>query len=82
MTDAAVRVSGGRVLAYTETGKPGRVHGELDVLMPLAHSRHTSELIRDGVLRVLPAHGHMTPVSELPAIASALVRELARSKAR
>ena len=50
------------------------VHGELDLLMPLAHSRHTSELMRDAVLRVLPGHGHMTTVSELPAIASALVR--------
>jgi pimeloyl-ACP methyl ester carboxylesterase len=50
------------------------VHGELDLLMPLAHSRHTSELIRKAVLRVLPAHGHMTTVSELPGMASALVR--------
>jgi pimeloyl-ACP methyl ester carboxylesterase len=52
------------------------VHGELDVLMPLAHSRHTSEVIRDAVLRVLPGHGHMTTVSELPALAAAVARGL------
>ena len=53
------------------------VHGELDVLIPLAHSRHTSELVRGATLRVLPGHGHMTTVSELPSLASALARSLA-----
>ncbi len=48
------------------------VHGEFDALVPLAHSRHTSELIQGSQLRVLPGHGHMTTVSELPALASAL----------
>ena len=48
------------------------VHGELDMLIPLAHSRHTSELIPESRLRVLPGHGHMTTVSELPMLASAL----------
>ena len=50
------------------------VHGQLDALVPLAHSRHTSELIRRSILRVLPGHGHMTTVSELPELASALGR--------
>jgi pimeloyl-ACP methyl ester carboxylesterase len=53
------------------------VHGELDTLMPVAHSRHTSELIPGATLRVLPGHGHMTTVTELPAMASALARSLA-----
>jgi pimeloyl-ACP methyl ester carboxylesterase len=53
------------------------VHGEADVCVPLAHSRHTSELIRGSTLRVLPGHGHMTTVSELPAAASALARSWA-----
>jgi pimeloyl-ACP methyl ester carboxylesterase len=53
------------------------VHGESDVLVPLAHSRHTSELIRGSRLRVLAGHGHMTTVSELPAVASALARSVA-----
>ena len=50
------------------------VHGELDALLPLAHSRHTSEVIRGSSLRVLPGHGHITTVSELPALSSALAR--------
>jgi pimeloyl-ACP methyl ester carboxylesterase len=50
------------------------VHGALDLLMPLAHSRHTSELIRGANLRVLPGHGHMTTVSELPTLVAALLR--------
>lgn len=49
------------------------VHGELDAIVPLAHSRHSSELIPGSTLRVLPGHGHMTTVSELPTMASALV---------
>jgi pimeloyl-ACP methyl ester carboxylesterase len=53
------------------------VHGQLDTAVPMAHSRHTSELIPGSMLRVLPGHGHMTAVSELPTLASALVRSLA-----
>lgn len=53
------------------------VHGELDTLMPVAHSRHTSERIPGALLRVLPGHGHMTTVTELPAMASAFARSLA-----
>jgi pimeloyl-ACP methyl ester carboxylesterase len=48
------------------------VHGDSDVLIPLAHSRHTSERIRGSRLRVLPGHGHMTTLSELPALLAAL----------
>ncbi|MDQ4147319.1 MAG: alpha/beta hydrolase [Pseudomonadota bacterium] len=36
------------------------VHGELDTVLPLAHSCHTSELIPGSTLRVLPGHGHFT----------------------
>jgi pimeloyl-ACP methyl ester carboxylesterase len=52
------------------------VHGELDVLLPLAHSRHTSELIPGSSLRMLPGHGHISSISELPTLASALSRAL------
>lgn len=48
------------------------VHGELDTLLPLAHSRHTSELIPGSTLQLLPGHGHFTILGELPAMASAL----------
>lgn len=46
------------------------VHGELDRAVPLAHSRHTAELIAGSNLRLLPHHGHMTILSELPAFAA------------
>lgn len=47
-------------------------HGECDVLVPLAHSRHTSELIRRSRLHVLPGHGHVTILSELSALVCGL----------
>jgi pimeloyl-ACP methyl ester carboxylesterase len=50
------------------------VHGELDISIPLAHSRHTSQLIPGSTFRVLPGHGHLTTISDLPAMASALAR--------
>jgi pimeloyl-ACP methyl ester carboxylesterase len=48
------------------------VHGELDALVPLAHSRYTAARIPGATFRELPGHGHLTIVSELPALAAAL----------
>jgi pimeloyl-ACP methyl ester carboxylesterase len=53
------------------------VHGELDTLLPMAHSRHTAELIARSILRVLPGHGHFTILGELPTMASTLARTVA-----
>jgi pimeloyl-ACP methyl ester carboxylesterase len=53
------------------------VHGDSDAVVPLAHSRHTRELIPGSTLRVLPGHGHFTILAELPTAASALARSLA-----
>jgi pimeloyl-ACP methyl ester carboxylesterase len=50
------------------------VHGELDVLIPLAHARHTSEQIPASRLRALTGHGHMTTVAQLPELARDLTR--------
>jgi pimeloyl-ACP methyl ester carboxylesterase len=50
------------------------VHGELDHVVPPAHSRHTADLVPTATLRTLPGHGHLTVVAELPALASALAR--------
>jgi pimeloyl-ACP methyl ester carboxylesterase len=47
-------------------------HGELDTLLPMAHSRHTAELIPGASLHTYPGHGHLTILAELPRIASAL----------
>jgi pimeloyl-ACP methyl ester carboxylesterase len=52
------------------------VHGELDTLVPMAHSRHTARVIPTATLRTYPGHGHLTIVSELPGIASALARSI------
>jgi pimeloyl-ACP methyl ester carboxylesterase len=52
------------------------VHGELDLLLPHAHSRHTAELIPGSTLRVLHGHGHLSTVSELPTLASAPARAM------
>jgi pimeloyl-ACP methyl ester carboxylesterase len=49
------------------------VHGESDTLVPLAHSRHTAELITGSRFRPLAGHGHLTILSEFPGLASALV---------
>jgi pimeloyl-ACP methyl ester carboxylesterase len=50
------------------------VHGTSDALVPLAHSRHTSEVIPGSTMHVLQAHGHLTTVAELPSLASGLAR--------
>lgn len=52
---------------------PARIlHGALDRAVPLAHSRHTAERIGGSNLQILPGHGHMTILSELPIIAAEL----------
>lgn len=50
------------------------LHGELDTLLPLAHSRHTADLVPGAELRILPGHGHFTILGELPRTASSLMR--------
>ena len=50
------------------------VHGEEDDVIPVAHSVHTAEVVLGARLRILPNHNHFTILSELPTIASALVR--------
>lgn len=62
----------GRVIAPTDV-----VHGSADTLLPVAHSRHTAAVIPGSALRILQGHGHLSIVSELPALASALVRSVA-----
>ena len=52
------------------------VHGELDTLVPMAHSRHTAKLIPGSTFREFPGHGHLTIVSELPATVAALIRSV------
>jgi pimeloyl-ACP methyl ester carboxylesterase len=48
------------------------VHGEQDSLLPLAHSRHTAEIVPGSKLDVLPGHGHFTVLGELPRLVTEL----------
>jgi len=51
-------------------------HGELDTIIPVAHSRHTAELIPGSALRMLPGHGHITISSELPGLCAEVIQSL------
>ena len=52
------------------------VHGADDHLVPLAHSRHTAELIPGADLRIIDGRGHLSLVDEFPALATELVAPL------
>jgi pimeloyl-ACP methyl ester carboxylesterase len=61
----------------TEIIAPVRVvHGEEDTLVPIAHSRHTTELIPGAVLVTLPRHGHVSMFAEFPRLVADLVTSL------
>jgi pimeloyl-ACP methyl ester carboxylesterase len=48
-------------------------HGEADTLTPVAHARHTAALAPGARLTIWPNHGHLSLISEIPAIAADLV---------
>lgn len=52
------------------------VHGDSDNLLPIAHSRHTAELIAGSTFRTMAGHGHLTIVEEFQSLASELVWSL------
>jgi hypothetical protein len=41
-------------------------------VVPIAHSRHTANLVPRATLRTYPQHGHLSILSELPAVAANL----------
>jgi pimeloyl-ACP methyl ester carboxylesterase len=49
------------------------LHGETDTLVPLAHSRHTADVIPGAAFVVLPEHGHISLVGEMPRICADLI---------
>jgi pimeloyl-ACP methyl ester carboxylesterase len=56
---------------------PVRVlHGEDDSLLPLGHSRRNAEVITGAVLDVLPEHGHVSILREVPQVVEQLVASL------
>ncbi len=52
------------------------VHGADDRLVPIAHSRHTAELIPGSELRIVAGRGHLSLVDEFPALTSEIVGPL------
>jgi pimeloyl-ACP methyl ester carboxylesterase len=49
------------------------VHGEGDTLLPVAHARHTAEVVPGARLEVLAGHGHFSILGELSGIAASLL---------
>jgi pimeloyl-ACP methyl ester carboxylesterase len=49
------------------------LHGEADEIVPVAHARHTADVIPTANLRIWPEHGHLTIPSEVPSLAATLV---------
>jgi pimeloyl-ACP methyl ester carboxylesterase len=48
------------------------LHGEADTLVPIAHGRHTAEVIPTATLSTFPDHGHLSIMSEIPRLAAEL----------
>jgi len=52
---------------------PVRVlHGETDTLLPHAHSRFNAAAVPTATLEIVPEHGHISILGELPDFAAAL----------
>jgi pimeloyl-ACP methyl ester carboxylesterase len=52
------------------------LHGQADAIVPVAHARHTADLVPTASLRIWPEHGHLTIASEIPSLAATLVSGL------
>ncbi|MCU0267735.1 MAG: alpha/beta hydrolase [Acidimicrobiales bacterium] len=50
------------------------VHGDADSMVPLAHSRHTAEVIPGAELVVAAGHGHLSITRELPLLLASVVK--------
>lgn len=48
------------------------IHGDADTLVPVAHGRHTAEVVAGAELTVVPGAGHLTISREIPALAARL----------
>lgn len=69
----------GRPWSFDLTGvtAPVRVvHGAEDPVVPISHSRHTAEVVPGATLEVLPRHGHLSVINEMPRLASELAASL------
>ena len=48
------------------------LHGELDSIVPVAHARHTAEIVPGAELRVVPELGHFSIFAAVPPALAAL----------
>lgn len=52
---------------------PTRVlHGQADTLVPIAHGRHTADVIPGASLVTFPDHGHLSIFTEIPQLSADL----------
>jgi pimeloyl-ACP methyl ester carboxylesterase len=69
----------GRAWAFDTSAiiAPVRIlHGEVDSMVPIAHARHTAEMITGADLVTLPGHGHLSILAEIPQLCADLVAPL------
>jgi pimeloyl-ACP methyl ester carboxylesterase len=52
------------------------LHGEDDTMVPLAHARHTADVVPGAKLVTRPGHGHISILAEIPRLAAGLVAPL------
>jgi pimeloyl-ACP methyl ester carboxylesterase len=52
------------------------LHGDADPLVPLAHGRHTADLIPGATFVTLPGHGHLSTLTQIPQLCVDLVAPL------
>lgn len=56
---------------------PTRVlHGQADTMVPIAHGRHTADVIPGASLVPFPHHGHLSIFTEIPQLSADLTRSL------
>ena len=48
------------------------LHGEADPWVPLAHGRHTADLIPGAAFVPMPHHGHISLIGEIPQLCADL----------
>ena len=56
---------------------PTRVlHGQADTFVPIAHGRHTADVIPGASLTAFPDHGHLSIITEIPQLTADLTGSL------
>jgi len=56
---------------------PTRVlHGQADTIVPIAHGRHTADVIPSASLTAFPNHGHLSIITEIPQLSADLTDSL------